>query len=89
VIAVEQGLAPPLVIDAPDPKWGETPCAFVELKQGRTTTEEEIIAFCKSRLAGFKTPRKVVFGEAPKTSVGKIQKYALRAQAHSREAIDL
>ena len=77
------------VVAMPDPKWGETPCAFVELKQGRTATEEEIIAFCKSHLAGFKTPRKVVFGEVPKTSTGKIQKYALRAQAHSRDAIDL
>lgn len=77
------------VVAMPDPKWGETPCAFVELKQDRTATEEEIIAFCKSHLAGFKTPRKVVFGEVPKTSTGKIQKYALRAQAHSREAIDL
>jgi fatty-acyl-CoA synthase len=77
------------VVAMPDPKWGESPCAFVELKQGRTVTEEEIIAFCKAHLAGFKTPRKVVFGEVPKTSTGKIQKYALRAQAHSREAIDL
>ena len=77
------------VVAMPDPKWGESPCAFVELKQGRTATEEEIIAFCKAHLAGFKTPRKVVFGEVPKTSTGKIQKYALRAQAHSREAIDL
>ncbi|MGE0107899.1 MAG: AMP-binding protein, partial [Thiomonas sp.] len=77
------------VVAMPDPKWGESPCAFVELKQGRTATEEEIIAFCKAHLAGFKTPRKVVFGEVPKTSTGKIQKYALRARAHSREAIDL
>ncbi|WP_449370746.1 acyl-CoA synthetase [Thiomonas sp.] len=77
------------VVAMPDPKWGEIPCAFVELKPGQTATEDEIIAFCKSHLAGFKTPRKVVFGEVPKTSTGKIQKYALRAQAHSREAIDV
>ena len=61
----------------------------VRLKEKGAATEVEIIAFCKTHLAAFKTPRKVVFGEVPKTSTGKIQKYALRAQAHSREAIDL
>ena len=76
------------VVAMPDPKWGETPCAFIELKKDRTVTEDEIIAFCKAHLAGFKAPRKVVFGELPKTSTGKIQKYALRAQARSRDAID-
>ncbi len=76
------------VVAMPDPKWGETPCAFLELKPGMHASEAEIIAFCKTQLAGFKIPRKVVFGEIPKTSTGKIQKYALREQVHSRDAID-
>ncbi len=69
------------VVAKPDPKWGEVPCAFVELKSGASTTEAELIAFCRESLAGFKTPKKVVFGELPKTSTGKIQKFILREQA--------
>ena len=76
------------VVAMPDPKWGETPCAFVECKPGMQVSEADLIAFCKAHLAGFKVPRKVVFGEVPKTSTGKIQKYTLREQAHSRDAID-
>jgi fatty-acyl-CoA synthase len=76
------------VVALPDPKWGETPCAFLELKAGASVTEAQIVAFCKEHLAGFKVPRKVVFCELPKTSTGKIQKFALREQARSREAID-
>ncbi|HJV73354.1 MAG TPA: acyl-CoA synthetase [Noviherbaspirillum sp.] len=75
------------VVAKPDPKWGETPCAFVELKPGSTVTAEEIIAHCKQHLAGFKVPRNVVFGEVPKTSTGKIQKFALRSQVHSVDAL--
>lgn len=66
------------VVARPDEQWGETPCAFVTLKQGEATKEEEIIEFCRSRLAHFKCPKTVVFTELPKTSTGKIQKYVLR-----------
>ncbi len=66
------------VVAKPDQKWGETPCAFVELKPGATGDEAEIIAFARDNLAHFKCPRSVVFGELPKTSTGKIQKYLLR-----------
>jgi fatty-acyl-CoA synthase len=69
------------VVARPDAKWGETPCAFVELKPGQSPSEAEIIAFCRERLARFKVPRRVVFGPLPKTSTGKIQKFVLREQA--------
>ncbi|GGJ04102.1 acyl-CoA synthetase [Neoroseomonas lacus] len=69
------------VVARPDEKWGETPCAFVELKPGATATAEELIAFAKLHLAGFKVPRHIVFAEIPKTSTGKIQKHVLRSQA--------
>jgi len=68
------------VVAMPDETWGETPCAFVELKEGAKATEKAIIAHCKQHLAGFKKPSKVIFGPLPKTATGKIQKYALRAQ---------
>jgi fatty-acyl-CoA synthase len=77
------------VVARPDPKWGETPCAFVELKAGATTTAQDIVAHCRQHLAGFKVPRAVVFGELPKTSTGKIQKFELRKQAGSAQAIDV
>ncbi|WP_127109360.1 AMP-binding protein [Pararhodobacter zhoushanensis] len=69
------------VVAKPDDKWGEVPCAFVELKEGAQATEAELIAFCRERLAGFKTPKRVIFHELPKTSTGKIQKFELRALA--------
>ena len=69
------------VVAAPDEKWGEVPCAFVEPKDGATVTADELIAFVRARLAGFKTPRRVVFCELPKTSTGKIQKFELRQRA--------
>jgi fatty-acyl-CoA synthase len=69
------------VVAKPDEKWGETPCAFVELREGASATAEEIIAFCRERLAGFKCPRTIVFGPVPKTSTGKIQKFQLRERA--------
>ena len=76
------------VVAMPDPKWGETPCAFIELKQGAKASEKEMIEFCRGQLAKFKAPRAVVFGELPKTSTGKIQKFVLRQQAKSAAAID-
>lgn len=66
------------VVAKPDDKWGEVPCAFVELKDGASAEEADIIAFTRTRLAGFKCPKKVVFQELPKTSTGKIQKFELR-----------
>jgi len=66
------------VVARPDERWGEVPCAFVELRPGATATEAELIAFCRERLAGFKTPKAVVFGEVPRTSTGKIPKFELR-----------
>ena len=77
------------VVARPDPKWGETPCAFVELKLGAQTAPEDIVAHCKKHMAGFKVPRFVVFGELPKTSTGKIQKFELRKRAGSAQAIDV
>lgn len=77
------------VVARPDPKWGETPCAFVELKAGATVTAEEVVAHCRKHLAGFKVPRAVMFGELPKTSTGKIQKFELRRKAGSAAAIDV
>ena len=69
------------VVARPDEKWGETPCAFIELKPGATATEAEIIAWCREHLASYKIPRTVVFTDIPKTSTGKIQKYRLRETA--------
>ena len=76
------------VVAKPDAKWGETPCAFIELKAGAEVAPEDIVAHCKKHLAGFKVPRAVVFGELPKTSTGKIQKFELRQRAGSASAID-
>ena len=68
------------VVAKADDKWGEVPCAFVELKDGMTATEEEIIQFCREHLASFKRPKHIIFGELPKTATGKIQKFELRKQ---------
>src|ERR1700674_5826214 len=75
------------VVAKPDAKWGEVPCAFIELKENASATEAEIIAFCRSQMSGFKTPKAVVFGLIPKTSTGKIQKFLLRNQVDSAKAI--
>ncbi|EPX85447.1 AMP-binding protein [Salipiger mucosus] len=74
------------VVARSDPKWGEVPCAVVELRDGEEAGEDEIIAFCRERLAGFKTPKSVLFREIPKTAVGKIQKFQLRNMVRSLDA---
>jgi len=71
------------VVARPDDKWGETPCAFVQLKPGAHATEEEYIKWCRDNLARFKVPKKVVFGDLPTTATGKIQKYVLRDKART------
>jgi fatty-acyl-CoA synthase len=75
------------VVARPDDHWGETPCAFVTLKAGSSSTQADIVAFCRERLAHFKVPKTVVFGPLPKTATGKIQKYVLRERA--RQPADL
>ena len=69
------------VVARPDEKWGETPCAFVTLKPGKQVSAEDIIAYCRSKLAHFKAPKTIVFTELPKTATGKIQKFKLRTEA--------
>lgn len=76
------------VVAQPDPVWGESPCAFIELRPDALATEGELIEFCRANLAHYKAPRAVVFGPLPKTSTGKIQKYVLRQRARSAEAIE-
>jgi fatty-acyl-CoA synthase len=71
------------VVAKPDDTWGEVPCAFVELKDGAKASEAELIAFLRSHLAGFKTPKRVIFGELPKTATGKIQKFELRSRTQT------
>jgi fatty-acyl-CoA synthase len=76
------------VVAQPDAKWGESPRAYVELKPGASATGDELIAHCRQYLAGFKVPRSIEFGELPKTSTGKIQKFMLRDRARSASAIE-
>ena len=76
------------VVAMPDPKWGEVPCAFVELKDGAEVDEATLIEFCRGLLARFKVPKHIRFGEVPKTSTGKIQKFQLRARVKSASAIE-
>jgi fatty-acyl-CoA synthase len=76
------------VVAQPDPKWGESPRAYVELKPGAAITAEALIAHCRQHLASFKIPRSIEFGELPKTSTGKIQKFLLRERARSTSAIE-
>ncbi|WP_374256281.1 acyl-CoA synthetase [Aquabacterium sp.] len=76
------------VVAEPDEKWGEVPCAFVEVKPDHDVSQEDLIAFCREHLARFKVPKRIVFGTLPKTSTGKIQKYMLRQQMKSASAIE-
>jgi 3-(methylthio)propionyl---CoA ligase len=76
------------VVAQPDPKWGETPCAFVELKPGAQASSAELIQHCRARLAHFKAPKTVIFGPIPKTSTGKIQKHILRQRTRATAAIE-
>jgi fatty-acyl-CoA synthase len=77
------------VVAAPDPKWGEVPCAFIETREGERVTAEELAAHCRAHLAAFKVPKKFVFGPVPKTNTGKIQKFLLRQQTRAASAIDV
>ena len=81
IIAKQEAVSLVAVVAKPDEKWGETPCAFIELIEGKEATEESIINYCKENMAGFKRPKHVIFGELPKTSTGKIQKFELRKKA--------
>ena len=83
VLAHHPAVALVAVVAMADDKWGEVPCAFVELKPGASATEADLIAFARTRIAGFKTPKRVVFGELPKTSTGKVQKFELRARTRA------
>ncbi|MFA6314529.1 MAG: acyl-CoA synthetase [Sterolibacterium sp.] len=76
------------VVATPDPKWGEVPCAFIEVKEGASVSAEELRDFCRERMAHFKVPKKFIFEALPKTSTGKIQKFVLRARAKSASAIE-
>jgi len=76
------------VVAQPDPKWGETPCAFIEVRPGAQVSEADLIEHCRKHMARFKAPRKVIFGELPKTSTGKVQKFILRERARSTQAIE-
>ena len=78
IIAKHEAVSLVAVVAKQDEKWGETPCAFIELIEGKEATEESIINYCKENMAGFKRPKHVIFGELPKTSTGKIQKFELR-----------
>ena len=76
------------VVAVPDEKWGEVPCAFVELREGSEASVETLVAHCREHLASFKVPKRIIFGELPKTSTGKIQKFVLREKAKSTASFD-
>ncbi|MFX8824891.1 acyl-CoA synthetase, partial [Acinetobacter baumannii] len=76
------------VIAQPDTRWGEVPCAFVQLRDGAQVTAEEIIEYCRQHLARFKVPKHVIFADLPRTSTGKLQKFVLREKMKSASAIE-
>lgn len=82
------GVITAAVVALPDPKWGEVPCAFVELAEGLEGNEQAVIEYCREHLARFKVPKQIHFGPIPKTSTGKIQKFLLRQQVKSASAIE-
>lgn len=84
VLHQHPGILMAAVIAQPDPKWGEIPCAFIELKPDTSVTPEELQTFCRNRLAGFKIPRRFIFQDIPKTATGKIQKFMLRQEASEK-----
>jgi fatty-acyl-CoA synthase len=84
VIYRHPAVAAVAVVAAPHEKWGETPCAFVELRPGQQASESDVIAHCRATMAHFKCPTQVIFGELPKTSTGKVQKFVLRERARDR-----
>ncbi len=75
------------VVAAPDEKWGEVPCAFIEIREGAAPTQEDMLEFCRAHMARFKVPKKFIFGALPKTSTGKIQKFILREKAREADSI--
>ena len=76
-------IAAAAVVAKPDDKWGEVPCAFIELKDGSNLTADELTNWCRDQMAGFKRPKHFVFGALPKTATGKIQKFILREIARA------
>ncbi len=85
VLAAHPDIAEAAVVSRPDEKWGEVPVAFVNLKDGRNTTSEDVIAFCRDRIAHFKCPKDVIFEPLPRTSTGKVQKFSLRERMWQSE----
>lgn len=81
VICCHPGVSAAAVVARPDAKWGESPAAFVELREGHTLSEADLVAFCREHLAGFKIPKSITFGSLPRTSTGKVQKFVLRDTA--------
>ena len=86
--SLSEGMLAAAVVARPDPKWGESPVAYVETKAGAAVTAAELVAHCKGLLAGYKVPKDIRFEPIPKTSTGKIQKFQLRERAKSASAIE-